>query len=212
MAPRISQAIRQSCVDLRIKERLSVKALAKRLSLSASSVSAIVKPFPLTTEEKVSRMEANGRKSGGLLRQYDRKPESEHHQKFKISSFPKMQKAKIAEAAAIFRLLLIGASIYKSVFDGDKYDLIVEVDGTLLKIQVKSVLDTKPSPSISLRCSQGRGKFRKYKPEEYDYIIGYDLFSDTAYVWSYAETSDLNSSVTISAQAEDAFHKLKIKK
>lgn len=63
----------------------------------------------------------------------------------------------------------------------------------LTKLQVKWASSRLHGlPFLKLRCANGRGKSRKYREGEFDFIVGYDLFTDTAYVFSYNELEDKN--------------------
>jgi len=62
-----------------------------------------------------------------------------------------------------------------TIFDGDKIDFMVGVPsaGNIFKIQVK-YLSHRPQyglPSISLTCTEGRGKRRRYQKGEFDFIL-----------------------------------------
>jgi hypothetical protein len=64
-------------------------------------------------------------------------------------------------------------------------------------------------PYISLICRGGVGKYRRYADDEFDFIVGYDLYSDTAYVFSSKEVAPLSSAVTIRPEAAERWDKLK---
>jgi hypothetical protein len=98
-------------------------------------------------------------------------------------SLSKDRKAAISEAAVLFRLALHGFQVSMPVSDGAKPDWLVTVDGRSVKIQVKTV-SCKPSqyglPCISLLCHgyRSKNKTRRYSRGEFDFIVGYDLYSD----------------------------------
>jgi hypothetical protein len=123
----------------------------------------------------------------------------------------KQRKAKIAEAAVLFRLTLHGFPAYGSWFDGDKADWMVRVPttGKRLSIQVKWARQGKAgAPFIRLSCSEGRGKLRRYAQGEFDFIVGYDLWSDTCYVWSWEDTARHASTISICSGAAERWDKL----
>jgi hypothetical protein len=124
-----------------------------------------------------------------------------------------LQKGKVAEVAVLLRMVIFGLRPYTSPFDGDRTDWIVEVPGTgrLWKVQVKLArdsLDKVGLPSVSLRCCDGVRHHRKYRPEEFDFIVGYVLFTDTCYVWSQSEVEHLTTSVTVEESARERWDKL----
>jgi len=121
----------------------------------------------------------------------------------------RVAKARIAEAATLLRVVLMGWGVYGSTFDGAKFDWIVNTGERLVRLQVKSMRQGRAgSPYTILRCADGRGKSRKYREGEFDFVVGYDLFADTAYVWSWVE---VEGKATISAHpdAAEAWGKIK---
>ena len=126
--------------------------------------------------------------------------------------YSRLQKAKIAEAAVMLRLVLQGFCPFGSVFDGDKTDWLVEIPqtGKVLKIQVKWAKGTKDIglPLVNLQCAEGASGIRRYKKGEFDFIVGYVLFTDTAYVWSWNEVEHLKTSVSICTEAAEQWKKL----
>jgi hypothetical protein len=60
-------------------------------------------------------------------------------------------------------------------------------------------------PTIKLMCSAGRKKFRRYADDEFDAMIGYDLFTDTAYVFPREKISHLRALVTIADPYAEAW-------
>jgi len=100
--------------------------------------------------------------------------------------------------------------VFGSVFDGDKADWVVDhPDKGFLKIQVRWASKKGHGlPRLSLLCTEGHGKKRRFKDGEFDFIIGYDLYTDTAYVWSREDLKEHRASVTIHEDAAEAWHKL----
>ena len=47
-----------------------------------------------------------------------------------------------------------------------------------------------------------------YKAGDFDFIVGYDLFTDTCYVWSWEEVAHFKATVTICPEAEERWDKL----
>ena len=172
--------LREAAVRLRTESRLSIKEIQEITGASVGSLSLWLKAHPLTPDEIVARhvghvshtKKARGDRSS-ILRDLD------------LSSFDRSRRARVAEAAILFRLTLHGFHVANPVFDGAKPDFIIESPaGRLLKVQVKCAIEGKQTiPTLSLRCSNGRGKSRRYVDGEFDALIGYDLYTDTAYVY-----------------------------
>lgn len=140
----------------------------------------------------------------------DRGQESKHHRAVDPKVLTKEQKARIAEAAVLHRLALHGYEVYGQTFDGQKVDWIVQVGRRLIRIQVKWAgrVSKHGLPVVRLRCADGRGKFRRYASDEVDFVVGYDLYTDTAYVFPFAEVRE-NNYVTIRPDAAEQWHRLK---
>lgn len=105
--------------------------------------------------------------------------------------------------------------IYRSPFidglDIDKIDWVVRVPetGSMWKVQVKLVKEHRHGlPVVSLRCRSASG-MRTYQEGEFDFIIGYDLRTDTCYVWTWDEVAHLKSCVTICPEAEERWDKFR---
>ena len=78
--------------------------------------------------------------------------------------------------------------------------------GKLSKLQVRNAQQQLAGlPLVSLRCNQGKSRL---KPGSFDFIVGFDIFTDTAYVWSWRETEHLRGSVTICPDAAERWDKL----
>ena len=164
----------------------------------------------MTSEEKKARSKTAKRyiapkKSHG--------EESKHHQAVVFQNLSNQQRGRIAEAAVLFRLALYGFDVYTSAFDGDKVDCLVHVpeNGKILKLQVRCV--HSPSrhglPVIRLKCVEGHNKRRRYSEEEFDFIVGYYLFNDTAYVFSFDEVSKHQTYISVSEKYVERWDKLR---
>lgn len=202
--------LKAEAIRLRVEERRSLREIERLTKTARSSLSLWLRPFPLTEEERKARSKAVRRyvapkKSHG--------EESKHHRAVAVANLPRQQKGQIAEAAVLFRLFLHGFAAYKSPFDGDKTDFMVEVPetGKRLKLQVRWV--TTPTghglPGVLLTCAEGHHKRRRYRPGEFDFIVGYYLFNDTAYVFSFDEVTHIKTRVTVSDQYAERWDKLR---
>ena len=49
---------------------------------------------------------------------------------------------------------------------------------------------------------------RRYAKGDFDFLVGYDLFTDMAYVWSWAEVEQHKASITIAEDSCEKWEKL----
>jgi len=202
--------LRAECVRLRVEERLSLRRIHERTGAAQGSLSAWLRGHPLSDGE-VRERQAEAAKHRAEFNRKPRGEESRLHQLMHGKSLSRMQKAKIAESAVLLRLSLFDFHAFGSMFDGDKTDWLVEVPqtGKVVKVQVRWARKGENGlPSISLRCSNGRRDLRRYRKGEFDVIVAYDLYTDTAYVWTWDEVAQRRSGVTISADAGEKWEKL----
>ena len=208
-------ALRAECLRLRREGRLSLREIHAKTGASKGSLSRWLKDDPLTPEEirerqsRPFRHQPTPKKSRG--------EESKYHRMAKnLGEMTRQQKAKVAEAAVMYRMCVWGYNVFGSVFDGDCADWIVEVPSTgqILKVQVKWAQDPslrgQPGlPRIPLgRSGPAWGSTQRYRKGEFDFIVGYDFFTDTCYVWSWADVVHLGRSVTIVDTAAERWDKL----
>lgn len=195
--------LHEECIRLRVEQRLSLRAIHKKTGASMGSLSRWLKDYPLPDVEKKKRM-----RESGLSRRKARAEESKFHRL--VGKIPKERKGKIAEAAVLFRLTLLGFEVYGSPFDGDKVDWAARLPGgQLLMVQVRSAQEGQHRlPIVSLQCSNGRKGLRRYQEDEFDVLVGYDLFSDTAYVWLKEELERVKTMVTVSEPVAEAWDKV----
>ncbi len=206
---RAKPELQAEAIRLRVEERLSLRQIAGIVGVSKGSLSAWLKPYPLTEEERKGRNNITG-----LLQtpKKDRGQASKFHRAIVGRNLTRQQKGKIAESAVLFRLALHGFNAFGSMFDGDKPDWLVEVPetGKTYRIQVRWVKEsTKGLPTVKLLCADGHKGTRRYSADEFDFIVGYDLFTDTAYVYSAAEVAHLRTFVSIGNDAAECWDKLR---
>ena len=177
-------------IRLRTEERLSLGEILTRLAPPRSTVAGWIRPHPLNQDEIHQRLSDNGKVKG---RGKWEPRESEIFKRFGDKQ-NRHNKAKVAEAAVMLRLLLLGCSVYGSPFDGDKADWVVEFKGRFWKVQVKwAVKHRAGAPSIKLVCSNGRRTSRPYQEGEVDLAVAYDLHTDAAYVWTWEQVAGRQS-------------------
>lgn len=90
----------------------------------------------------------------------------------------------IGEQIAILKLLELGLSVSKPIGDNDRYDLILDKENILYKIQVKASKGTEDSVAFYTCSSQAhRGKGRSlYTLEEVDYFLLVDIVTKQVFI------------------------------
>lgn len=94
------------------------------------------------------------------------------------------RKGQIAEAAVRYRLVALGYQVWKADFEGSRVDLLVNRPGVekYVRLQVKwAKRADQGRPCFSLRNGEG-GKIRRFTRVDCDFVVGYDLETDTAFV------------------------------
>lgn len=199
------------CIQLRVQERLSINEIQERTGVAKGTLSDWLRKHPLTREEKREKI-ARGCSKAAQERHIQIRGESSKYYQMVIGrTLSRLQKAKIAESAVLFRLCLHGYSAFGSVFDGDRTDWLVEIPetGMVKKVQVKTTMSNSTGlPSIPLTRCAGHNKSTRYLEGEFDVIVGYDLFADTAYVFIWDEVKNFKKSVTIREDAKERWDKL----
>lgn len=196
-------ALKEECIRLRLEKRMSLREISVETGASKGSLSVWLGDYPLSKEEKRQRRFGVGKK--------DRGEESRFHKAVDKQMLSRQQKGKIAEAAILFRLALYGYNVFGSPFDGDKTDWLVEIprSGQVIKIQVKWARYSGCGlPSIPLVCCEGHNKPKRYEKGEFDFIVGYDFFTDNAYVFSWDEVEKYKRTITIKEDALERWDKL----
>lgn len=206
--PAAKTELRDECVRMRIEDRLSLRDIQNRTGASKGSLSTWLRHIPLTKEEMASRKVAPP-----IPKKKNRGEESEIHQIVRDSHLNGVQVAKVSETAVMLRMLARGFNVFGSVFDGEKADWIVETSsGKMVKIQVKTAVNASsglPIISLSHGINSRLGR-RRYLRGDFDFIVGYDLFTDTAYVWSWNELEELKATVSICEEAKERWDKLRV--
>jgi PD-(D/E)XK endonuclease len=202
--------LKAEAIRLRVGERLSLREIAVITGAAKGSLSLWLKPYRLTEEERKARSKTAKRYAAPKK---DRGEESGHNKTVVWQNLSNQRKGRIAEAAILFRLALQGFGVYTSVFEGDRTDCLVHVpeSGKIFKLQVRCV--HSPSrhglPVVRLKCADGHNQRRRYKEAEFDFIVGYYLFNDTAYVFSSDEVKQHKTYVTISEKYAERWDKLR---
>jgi hypothetical protein len=214
---------RQEAIRLR-KEGSSYSEITEKTGIAGNTLSYMLRNITLTDEQR-SRLDRKSKEgfkrfldSGDRSTGYARSKNVRQSAKENPSKLARLiggrilsrsDKGRIAEAAILLRLTAIGLPAYKAPFDGDEVDWLVRTGSRTVVIQVKYASgEGKRSPKIRLRKSNGRGKYRRYEQEEVDFFVGYDLYSDTACVWTWEEVKGKHN-VSFSDDAVERWDKIK---
>jgi hypothetical protein len=98
------------------------------------------------------------------------------------------QKGNVAEATIVAAAVKLGIDVYRPVGEGGRYDMIFEVEGSLLRIQCKWA--PRHGDVVVLRCYSSRrnrvGLVRKkYVAGEFDAFAAYCPDNDSCYFLPY---------------------------
>jgi len=198
--------LKAKCIRLREENRMSLREIHEATGASKGSLSTWLKSHPLTEAEQAERQKCIQRYRAPKK---ERGAESEAHRMTVGRQLSRNEKAKIAEAAVMFRATLQQFVVYGSPFDGDRADWIIEVGGKLWKVQVKWAQCRRGLPVVPLTHSPGGRGDRRYLPEDFDFIVGYDLYTDICHVWSYGETQKHKRTVTVRPEAAERWDKMR---
>lgn len=200
-------AAKIEAIRLRTEERLSIGEIEARLGVNRSTLHLWIKPYPLTQDEwrqKRANIPVPRRK------RKDRGSESVLHRIVAGVSLTRQQKGRIAETAVLLRLLLHGFNPIRSPFDGDRTDWFVELSSKrIIRLQVKwAGQPTAGLPLVRLNCTEGHNRQRGFRDGEADVLVGYSLFTDTAYVWTWEEIRGRKTITVGAPSSKEAWHKL----
>jgi len=207
--------LRKECIRLRVEERASLPEIQVQTGASKGSISQWLRKYPLTKEELKERRQRNFARTRAVRSDFgqqkkDRGVESELHRIVRGNELDGNQVGKVSETAVLLRLLAHGFVPFGSPFDGDRADWVVEVPdtGRILKIQVKTAQQaTTGLPTLSIRRAHSKGKYEK---GDFDIFVGFNLYTDIAYVWAWEEIEG-RCSVSICEEARERWDKMKNK-
>lgn len=201
--PPTNKKLKAEAVLLRIEERLSYTEITERLGVPQGTLSGWLREYPLTRDE-ITAKQKSGRRPGPYK---DRGLESKFHKQVPEGALTRLQKAKLAETAALFRMLMHGMVVFGSPFAGP--GLGVDIGGTFKKVQVKWARKQQGGlPVISMQRRQGHRGYQPYQAGDFDFIVGYHYFTDVCYVWSWDEVKDYTYRITICPEAAEAWEKM----
>lgn len=89
---------------------------------------------------------------------------------------------ELAELAFMRKAASMGFAVAKPWGDSDRYDVIVRFEKVFWRVQVKSVITTRPS-SQSYRVKTTRGANGTYSADEIDFLVAYVFPKDVWYIF-----------------------------
>jgi len=206
--PKTNRILKAEATRLRIEENLSYHEISELLEVPKATLSGWLRHIRLPPEILKAKMSNRGNRNP----KKERGVESVLHQLVPEAQLTPGQKAEVAETAVLLRLILHGMRPFRPVFNGAKADWLIEnpLSGQTSKIQVKwaSCWGSSGLPVVGLRCAKGHHTIRNYLQGEFDFLVGYDYFTDTAYVWTWEEVKHLKAAITVHPDAAEAWHKI----
>jgi uncharacterized protein YneR len=98
------------------------------------------------------------------------------------------RKGEMAELIFVIKAASLGFAVSKPYGDSEAYDLVIEEDGRLLRIQVKSAFTTvRWGYSIAVARQRPRRRAVRYSAREIDFIAAYVVPHDAWYIVPVAE-------------------------
>lgn len=207
--------LRARCIELRVSQRLSLKEIAHLTGAAPGSLSAWLKPYPLTAEEQKAKTESARERDRALGKVWGN-PKKQRNPTSKMAAavlpgLGRTAKGTACELAVNLRLIMQGFETYSPSLSNSRDDLVVKVPGTrkFASLQIKWARANRNGlPTICLLRTHGHGVQRPYEVGEFDFIVGYHLESDTAYVFAGREVSSFKSTITVRPDAAERWDKI----
>lgn len=191
-------------LKLRIEERLGLREICRRTGISRGTASLLLRDHPLKPEEIADRRAyRTGRKYSPelskLAEQVDR------------LNLGREQKGQIAESAVLLRLALRGYTVWRAVYDGSRVDWLVTRPRhrSHVRIQVKWARRGRQGRPFVVVLRRNSKRMVHIQETDCDFVIGYDLETDTAFVCPVQEIQAKNRQACDPKYAE-AWHLLPI--
>jgi hypothetical protein len=118
-----------------------------------------------------------------------------------MDGFNTKQKGDIAEYRVIAELLRRGLNVLKPLGDRLPYDLAIERDGKLLRVQVKMAWkDPTGNFVVDIRRSQTNRtvyKHTKYQEDDFDFLVAWIPDNEVFYIFPASFACSFGSSITM---------------
>jgi hypothetical protein len=178
----IPTEVKQEAIRLRVEERLGIDEIRRLTGLSVGTLSMLLREYPLSSEEVQDKMSQSSRRNNPL-RKY-RPNLSKVAEMMAGQTLSTAQKGRAAEAAVAFRLAMLGYDVLRNMFEGSRVDFTVTRPGSdkYIRLQVKwAKRGIQGRPFFDTRNGE-HGKVRRMSRETCDFVVAYDLETDTAFV------------------------------
>ncbi len=198
---------RAECVRLRVEDRMSLREISAKTGAPKGTLSYWLKDHPLTDAEKAVRAARANRYHAPRK---ERLPASGQSMIIPMSSLSKERRGYLAELMVAARAAAYGMDAFKPLNGASVADWVLRnTDGHLCSVQVKwTKRGTSGLPYLSLQKTIGHNKPVRYAPGDFDFIVGYDYETDTAYVFSEADTNSNSFTITIRPDAAERWDKI----
>lgn len=173
---------KREAIRLRVEERLSLNEIAKQTGIAKSTLSLFLKDYPLSDDELHERR-ARGFNNLNKNRVKYNPVQSKFMAWIKGKSLSTDKKGQIAEAAVLLRLRFLDFQVFTTP-ENSRTDFVVSRSDLtkLVRLQVKwARRDDFGRPAVKLTTGEGK-TIRLVTKETCDFVIGYDLETDTAFV------------------------------
>jgi hypothetical protein len=102
--------------------------------------------------------------------------------------------------------------VYSSIFNGSVINIVAlnNDSGDFFKIQVKCTKNLRSTytPHISTKHMVGHSTFANYTKKELDFLIGYDILNDVAYIFSWKDIKDKKATIAVTKNSKENWGKL----
>lgn len=199
--------MKEKSIELRVGERKSIKEIAEVVKVHQCTIARWVKQYPLTKKEIKNRKIAQG----AIMAKKGKEKLATFRGQFSGSvpeiAYSDFQKGNISEAAVRYKCLIHNMEFYIPPYGSSSFDAIVHViaTGTIYKLQIRTAQEMKTGfPQVSLRSGDGS----RYTKNDFDFLIGYDIVGDGAYIWSFNELKNRKCSLKIEESARERWDKI----
>jgi hypothetical protein len=211
MAKIIADEIKQEAIRLRVEERLGLKAICRKTGLSLGMASMLLRDHRLSQEEVRERRSHAAVATNKAKGRYDAQL-SRWALLLSGQQLSRDEKGQIAEAAVLFRLAIHHFQTWRASSDGNRVDWLVTRYGTRrhIRLQVKwAARDKRGRPCVRPMRRSGK-TLVPLTQADCDFVVGYDLETDIAFVMPIAHVVCRRRSITCGAQYAEAWEMLGI--
>lgn len=111
-----------------------------------------------------------------------------------------IEKGYLGSLIAEKKFIKNGFNVFKPVMENGKVDMIIEKNNVYLKIQIKTVQESRGSKNVPVRkISHNMGSYKTttYNSSEIDYFIGVDIDTEEIYVIPVSFSEQYKSAISI---------------